>query len=76
MRIVKVNTSAWIEEDFILLTNISDEQISKVIGLMVLEERASDTFYSNDDYFFALKDAYPDDTIEMFLDSTINTLTF
>lgn len=76
MRIVKVNTSVWREEDFILLTNISDDQITKVIGLMVLEKRTSDKFYSNDDYFFALKDAYPDDTIEMFLDSTINTLTF
>lgn len=76
MRIVKVNTSAWKEEDFILLTNISDDQITKVIGLMVLEERTSDTFHSNDDYFFALKDAYPDETIEMFYDSTINTLTF
>lgn len=76
MRIVKVNTSAWREEDFILRTNLSDDQITEVIGLMVLDERTSDTFHSNNDYFFALKDAYPDETIEMFYDSTIHTLIF
>ncbi len=76
MRIARINTSAFEEEDFFLLTNLTNNQIKKIIKPMVIEERKTDEIFSNDDYFWALKEAYPSDTIEFFTDDSIETLTF
>lgn len=63
MRIVKISTTAWFEEDFLLLTDLTDEQIIKVIEPIVLAERESpdndETYYDNDILVAALNDAYP-----------------
>lgn len=78
MRIVKISTSAYSEEDFLLVTNLSDEAIEKVIDPMVKEERDddSDVYYSNDDYCWALKSAYPTNLVEWYTDDSIEVLTF
>ena len=78
MRIVRINTSAFSEEDFLIVTNLSDEAIKKVIKPMVKEERNDDSnvFYSNDDYCWALKNAYPTHFVEWYTDDSIDVLKF
>ena len=76
MRIVKINTSAYQEEDFILLTTLTNSAIKKVIKPMVNDERKNDEVFLNEDYFLALKEAYPSDTIEFFTDDSIEALIF
>jgi hypothetical protein len=43
---------------------------------MVIEERKSDEVFSNEDYFWALKEAHPDQLIELYTDDSIELLTF
>lgn len=76
MNIVRINTSAYDEEDFYLLTNLTNAQIKKVIRPMVIEERKSDEVFSNEDYFWALKEVHPDQLIELYTDDSIELLTF
>ena len=63
MRIVKISTTAWLEEDFLLLTDLTDEQIIKVIEPLVLAERENpdneENYYDNDVLVAALNEAYP-----------------
>ena len=39
LRVIEINTTAWEEENFYLLTTLSDEQITKVITPIVMNER-------------------------------------
>jgi hypothetical protein len=59
MQVFKINTSAWAEEDFHLMTSLSEEQIKKIIQPMVDYERENDILYDNEDYVFALQGAHP-----------------
>ena len=68
MQVFKINTSAWVEEDFYLMTTLDEEQIKKIIQPMVSYERENDILYDNDDYIFELQNAYPKATIEMYQD--------
>jgi len=71
MNIFRINTTAFEEEDFFLLTDLSEEQIEKVITPIVLKERQSgdeEDFYDNDDLTNALIEAYPDAVIEQYGD--------
>ena len=67
MRPVRINTTAWQEEDFLLLTNLTDKQIIKVIEPLVLGERNNPDddgfFYDNNMLVDALKKVYPDNHI-------------
>jgi len=69
MNIFKISTTAFEEEDFFLLTNLSVEQIKKVITPIVLKERQSgdeEDFYDNDDLTNALVEAYPDAMVDYY----------
>lgn len=63
MRLVNINTTAWKEEDFLLLTDLTDEQITKVIEPFVLAERKDpdneENYSDNDILVIALNDEYP-----------------
>lgn len=69
MNIFKINTTAFEEEDFFLLTNLSVEQIKKVITPIVLKERQSgdeEDSYDNYDLTNALIEAYPDALVDYY----------
>jgi hypothetical protein len=66
MDIFRINTTAFVEEDFFLLTNLSREQIEEVITPIVLIERNEGEEYNNDDLVSALQITYPDAIIEYF----------
>ncbi len=71
MDLFRINTTAFEDEDFILLTNLSVEQIKKVITPIVLKERQSgdeEDFYDNDDLTNALAEAYPDAIVQLYTD--------
>ena len=66
LRIVKVNTTAFEEEDFLVLTTLNDDQITQVITPIVNAERSGEEYYDNDTLVFALKDKYPKEVVEQY----------
>lgn len=78
LRLVKINTTAFEEEDFLIITDLSDAYIKKVIKPMVNKERASDgeVFYSNEDYFWTLSERYPSNIVQMYTEDSIDSLSF
>jgi hypothetical protein len=66
MRVVRINTTAFKEEDFYLLTTLDDSQIAEVIQPIVNAERDGYEEFANEDLFRALTDRFPNDKINMF----------
>lgn len=68
MRVVRINTTAYEEEDFFLMTDLADEQIEEVIAPIVELERNDESYYTNEELTDALIDKYPNNTIVMYTD--------
>lgn len=68
MRVIRVRTTAYREEDFFLLTTLSDEMISSVINPIIKAEREGFDCYYNEDLFRALTYEYPLEKIIMYND--------
>lgn len=68
MRVIRVRTTAYREEDFFLLTTLSDEMISSVINPIIKAERGGFDCYDNEDLFRALTYEYPLEKIIMYND--------
>jgi len=68
MNIFKVNTTAYDEEDFFLMTTLKVEDIVEVINPIVMAERDGYESYYNDSLVAALTKRYPKDKIEMYTD--------
>jgi len=80
LRIVEINTTAYTEENFLLLTNLSDEQIQSIIAPIVLAERNQienddNVFYDNEVLFDVLEETYPDNFIELYTKETIDYIS-
>ena len=65
MNVFRINTSAWQEEDFYLMTSLNEAKIRKVIDPMVQYERENETMHDNEEYLIALREKYPRSVIEM-----------
>jgi hypothetical protein len=63
LNLYQVNTTAWDEEDFILLTSLTEMQVEKVIKPIVMDERENDIAYDNDALVDALLNAYPNEVV-------------
>ena len=74
MNIYRINTSAWEEEDFFILTTLTEQQIRLVIQPKVDKEREDDLFFDNDDYCNALRIVYPNAIIDQYTE--FETLNF
>lgn len=59
INIIRVNTTAYEEEDFYLLTDLTEEEVTDVITPIVLNERCCDQEYHNEDLYDALVQRYP-----------------
>jgi|LauGreDrversion4_2_1035121.scaffolds.fasta_scaffold754094_2 hypothetical protein len=60
LRLVQVNTTAYEEEDMLLITNLTDKQIEWVVTPIVERERESEEFgYDNNDLADALRERFP-----------------
>ncbi len=64
MNIFRINTTAFVEEDFFLQTDLSEQQIVDIIYPIVLDERNENIEYDNDDLVRAIELAYPNAIVE------------
>jgi len=75
LRIVEINTTAYTEEDFLLLTDLSDEQIKSIIGPIVEMERESGIEYYNEQLVEELNKTFTSNFIEMYIKETIDYIS-
>ena len=73
IRVVEINTTAFEEENFILVTDLTDEQIEEVIRPIVLAERNQidnddDVFYDNETLVSELLAKYPNNLVSFYTD--------
>jgi len=69
IRIVDVSQNSWGEENLLLLTTLTDEQIKEVLAPLLKEEREDETgevIYANDDMVSILSEKYPDDIVILY----------
>lgn len=67
VRLISVSTTAFKEEDLLLITDLDEQEILDVIEPIVFAERSNDGVpYYNDDLFIALKNAYPSNFIQYY----------
>ncbi len=80
IRVVEINTTAFEEENFVLVTDLTDEQIEEVIRPIVLGERNqienddNDVFYDNETLVSALLEKYPNNFISFYTDKDFDTI--
>jgi hypothetical protein len=72
MNLFEICTTAYMEENFLLITNLELNKIQTVIESMVTEERENNFFYSNEDYLLTLKHIYPKNYIEIHIPEKIH----
>jgi hypothetical protein len=75
IRLVRIKTTFWDEEDFLLITELTDEEIQDIITPIVQAERDSEEYYDNESLYFALKENYPRNLIMQYTIDNIHTLT-
>jgi hypothetical protein len=68
MKVFQINTTAYQEEDFFLLTDLTNDQISEVIQPIVNAERDGYDEYDDESISIALKNRFPNNYVEMFYD--------
>lgn len=68
MKVLKFSTTAYEEEDFFIMTDLSEEQIIEVIKPIVQNERDGFSDYDNDTLIDALKKRYHGRTIKLYQD--------
>ena len=66
MNIYRINTTAFEEEDFFIMTDLTQQDIVEVVNPMVMAERDGYEQYDNDSLCAALKRRYPKNTIEQY----------
>jgi hypothetical protein len=59
MELYQISTTAYDEEDFLIVTDAPFEEIEKVLEPMVKQERENDVWYYHSDYLNALSKALP-----------------
>lgn len=68
MTLFKINTTAYEEEDFFLLTDLTEQDITEVIYPIVMAERDGYEDYDNDMLISALEKRYPKNKITMIVE--------
>ena len=68
MKVFRVNTTAYEEEDFFLLTDLSEQDIAEVVNPIVMAERDGHEEYDNDMLIQALEKRYPRNKITMIVE--------
>jgi len=71
INVFRINTTAYEEEDFYLLSDLSQEDIVEVIMPIVNAERDGYEDYDNDTLIEALQKRYPKRRIELYTDFDI-----
>ena len=72
LNVIRISTTAFDEEDFFLITDLSNLQIEEAIAPIVQRERDGGFEYDNHLLFETLQDMYPNHVVKMY--SELNTL--
>jgi hypothetical protein len=79
MRLVNINTTAWKEEDFLLYTDLTNDEILKVIEPVVLAERENpeneENYYDNLILVMLLEKTYPNSFVTQYNIDEIDQIT-
>jgi hypothetical protein len=75
IRLVEINTTAFEEENIMLITDLTDEQIQEVITPIVLKERNDEVEYDNDTLCEALRETYPTNVVVDFAVNSFDKIT-
>jgi hypothetical protein len=79
MRLVNINTTAWKEEDFLLYTDLTDDEIIKVIEPVVLAERENpeneENYYDNLTLVILLEKTYPHNFVTLHTIDDLDQIT-
>jgi len=79
LRLVQISTTSNVEEDFLLVTNLTDEEIQVVVTPIVEKERREEQFeeyfYDNEGLYWALKTTYPNCIIQQYCLDQIDSIT-
>jgi hypothetical protein len=67
MNLFNISTTAFQEEDFLLLTDLTEQEIVSVIKSIVYDERDGGEEYDNDTLINALIDEYPKKLIRQYI---------
>ena len=68
IKVVRINTTAYEEEDFFLLTDLTEQEIDEVLTPIVELERNEIQEYDNDMLVENLELAYPSAFIKVYTD--------
>ncbi|MEI8137615.1 MAG: hypothetical protein WCH21_09860 [Bacteroidota bacterium] len=69
IRIVEVYQNSWAEENLVLLTTLTDKQITNVLNPLIEEERENENgevIYANEDMASILSEKYPNDIVVLY----------
>ncbi len=68
VQLISISTTAFSEEDFLLVTDLTEQEIADVIQPIVFAEREGGESYSNEDLFWSLKEAYPSSLVQYYIE--------
>jgi hypothetical protein len=79
VRLVRVSTTSSDEEDFLLVTDLLDDEIQDIVTPIVEAERENPQddvhFYDNEGLIWSLKDHYPNNLIIQYTIDNLDLLT-
>jgi len=75
IRLVEINTTAFEGENIMLITDLTDEQIKKVIIPIVEQERNDEGEYDNDTLCEALREVYPNNVVLDYASDNFDKIT-
>jgi len=72
----KINTTAYHEEDFLLITDLTRPEVEDVIRPIVDAERENDIEYTNEYIVHELKKTYPKNMVKAYFSEDFMELSF
>jgi hypothetical protein len=75
IRLVNINTTSCDEEDFLLVTDLTDREIKDIVTPIVESEREGEEYYDNEGLFWALKTHYPTNLVIQYTIDSMDSLT-
>lgn len=76
MNLFKINTTAYEEEDFLIVTDLVEQDITEVVQPLVNAERDDEGEYDNESLFKALLERYPNNFLQFYDVNTLETLSY
>jgi hypothetical protein len=78
LNLYQLKTTSWNEEDCILLTSLTEKEITDIIEPLILAERedeSGDILYTNQDYAYLLQKHYPQAVVVQYAIDGIDLIT-